>query len=385
LYFGIKEEIKIKIFIPEQKMKHKRIVIKVGTHSICERNGFPSLSKISRIGMQIAELMEKNIEVVLVSSGAVGTGAKILLNSVKPKTLDLKQACASVGQPVLMSIYREFFGKMNVEVGQILLTGDVITNRERFLNAKNTFEALLKKKVLPIVNENDSVAVDEIKFGDNDNLSVNVAAIIDADGVFILSDIDGLFKNFGEENQELIDEVHEINQNIKDLIKTTKGGFSTGGMFSKISAAQKSLTMGIPLVILPGHKDNILLNLILHQKKAGTTFLPISKINQKKKWIFLHYREQGKIAIDRGAKEALLKGKSLLPVGIKDVSGKFKRGDIVGIYYDSLKVGKGICNYSSEELLKISGISSDKIEKVLGYPDMCEAIHTDHLILVTYS
>lgn len=366
-------------------MKHKRIVIKVGTHSICERNGFPSLSKISRIGMQIAELMEKNIEVVLVSSGAVGTGAKILLNSVKPKTLDLKQACASVGQPVLMSIYREFFGKMNVEVGQILLTGDVITNRERFLNAKNTFEALLKKKVLPIVNENDSVAVDEIKFGDNDNLSVNVAAIIDADGVFILSDIDGLFKNFGEENQELIDEVHEINQNIKDLIKTTKGGFSTGGMFSKISAAQKSLTMGIPLVILPGHKDNILLNLILHQKKAGTTFLPISKINQKKKWIFLHYREQGKIAIDRGAKEALLKGKSLLPVGIKDVSGKFKRGDIVGIYYDSLKVGKGICNYSSEELLKISGISSDKIEKVLGYPDMCEAIHTDHLILVTYS
>lgn len=366
-------------------MKHKRIVIKVGTHSVCEKDGVPSMQKISRIGKQISELMKKDIEIVLVSSGAVGAGAKILLNSAKPKTLDVKQACASVGQPVLMSIYREFFNQYGIEVGQILLTGDVITNRERFLNAKNTFTTLLKKKVLPIVNENDSVAVDEIKFGDNDNLSVNVAAIIEADGIFILTDIEGLYKNFGEDGQELLHEVKEINEEIESMVKDSKGGFSTGGMYSKIASAKKSSTLGISLTILPGHQDNSLLDIILHHKRLGTTFYPSAKIKSKKKWLFLHFRESGKIMIDKGAKEALLKGKSLLSVGIKNIQGKFNRGDIVGVFLGEEKVGKGIVNYSYEELLKIQGQTSDKIEKILGYDSENEVIHTDNFILAIYS
>jgi len=360
-------------------------VIKVGTHSICEKNGYPSFEKIERIGTQIIQLMAKGFEIILVSSGAVGTGAKIIHNSVKPKALNLKQACASVGQPVLMSIYREFFNRFGIEVGQILLTGDVITNRERFLNAKNTFLTLLKKSVLPIVNENDSVAVDEIKFGDNDNLSVNVAAIVEADTVLILTDIDGLYKNFGEPDQEIISDVDKIDSSIESLVKDSKGGFSTGGMFSKISAAKKCSALGVHLAILPGHHEKILLDYLLENKKLGTTFHPNVKLRSIKKWLFLHFKETGKIIIDQGAKDALLKGKSLLSVGIKEISGKVHRGDIAGVYFQENKIGKGMLNYSHEELLKIQGQSSDKIESILGYTNGTEVIHRDNFILNIYS
>jgi glutamate 5-kinase len=362
-------------------MKHKRIVVKVGTHSICDSEGNTSKRKIAVICSQIAALIKKGYEVVLVTSGAVGTGAKILLNGVKPHTLSLKQACASVGQPVLMSIYRDFFDFYQISVGQVLITGDVVNERERFLNARNTFFELLDKGVLPIVNENDTVSVEEIKFGDNDNLAVNVAAIAEADIVFILSDVEGLFADFGTEKQSLIQEVREINSQIESLIVESSGKFSTGGMGSKITAAKKSVAMGIPLVILPGYLENSLLSYLIDDLKNGTTFLSSPKVKGKKKWLFLHFKETGKITIDNGAKNAIIKDRSLLSVGIKSIEGRFEKADMVGIYFDEKKIGKGLCNYSSTELLKISGHPSESIEKILGYTNGNEVIHRDNFIL----
>ncbi|HCL55593.1 MAG TPA: glutamate 5-kinase [Spirochaetia bacterium] len=317
----------------------------------------------------------------MVSSGAVGAGARYFLNGEKPASLEQKQACASIGQPVLMSIYKDYYNSGGILVGQILLTGDVITNRERFLNARNTFQELLKKSVLPIVNENDTTSVEEIKFGDNDNLAVNVAGIIDADACFIMTDVDGLYQNYGKENQELLKTVDKIDESVEKLIVNEKSRFSTGGMFSKINAAKKSLALGIPLVILPAHSENSLRDYVLKKRISGTTFQTgKSKVKAKKKWIFLHFRETGKIQIDEGAKEALLKGKSLLSVGIKEIASPFERGSVVGLYYQEEKIGKGIINYSSADILKIKGLSSDKIESVLGYTNGSEMIHRNNFI-----
>ncbi len=362
-------------------MFYKRIVVKVGTHTICNADGYPTEAKINHISKQIATLIHKGYEVVLVSSGSIGAGAQVFLNSTKPNTLALKQACASIGQPILMSLYRKYFAQHNINVGQILITGDVVTNREQYNNARSTFFELIKKNVLPIVNENDSVAVDELKFGDNDNLAVNVAAIIEADAVIILTDIDGLYKNFGQENQALIHSVEKIDEEIESLVVKTKGNFSTGGMLSKILAAKKSTAIGIPLIILSGDEDNILIKYLSNKKELGTTFLSQKKIKSRKRWLYLHFKEKGKVFIDQGANQALKKGKSLLPVGVLSVEGNFLKGDIVSVYYEDKNLGKGIIEYSSNELKQIKGNSSQKIEAILGYCNNVQVIHTDNIIL----
>ena len=359
----------------------KRIVVKVGTHSLCGEDGSPSKEKISKIGYQIAQLMKKNIEVVLVSSGSIGAGSGILLDGAKPKTLALKQACAAAGQPILMSLYRSFFDFYHIQVAQILMSPDVINQRENFLNARNTIFTLISKQVLPIVNENDSVSVEEIQFGDNDNLAINVSALIEAEACFFLSDIDGFYKNFGTENQEIIHEVYDINDEIKNHIKKKKSGFSTGGMESKLIAAKKAIELGIKLVILPGNSDDALLNYILNNDKIGTAFYSQTKLKSRKQWLYLHFKREGKIFIDEGAKDALLKNKSLLPVGLEEIQGKFLRGAIVDVYYKNNLIAKGMSNYASEDLKKIKKQKSENIEKVLGFSYGSEAIHKNNLIL----
>lgn len=362
---------------------YRRIVVKVGTHSICNASGVPSPQKIASIGHQLVKLMQKGVEVVLVSSGAVGAGAQRLLNGQRPNTLEMKQACAAVGQPILISLYRHFFEFYGYEVGQILVTGDVINERVRFLNARNTFFSLLQKKVIPIVNENDSVSVDEIKFGDNDNLAVNVAAVVEADACFILSDIEGLYKNFGQAEQELVREVHKIDDSIHAMVSHKKGGLSTGGMESKLSAALKSTKLGIPLIILPGYQEGILEDYFKKKKKPGTTFVAIPpSLKSKKKWIFLNFQETGIVKVDKGAYHALQEGKSLLPVGIETVEGNFERGDMVEVFYQDHCIGKGLVNYSSVELEQIKKLQSENIEKVLSNADENEAVHRDNFILM---
>ena len=360
----------------------KRIVVKVGTHNICGADGAPSIENIKRLGSQLLTLIHSGFEVVLVSSGSVASGANLLLKSQKPNTLALKQACASVGQPVLMAFYRHFFEPLGLQVGQILLTGDIIASRERYINARNTFFELLKKRVLPIVNENDSVSVDEIKFGDNDNLAVNVAAITEADGVFILTDTDGLYADFGTEKQTLLQNIKGITEEIESLVVDTKGHFSTGGMWSKIKAAEKAHLLGIPLIIVNGKKENILLEYLLDKKQPGTTFWPQEKIRSRKKWLYLHFLESGKIYIDEGAKNALLSGKSLLSVGIKSVEGNFNKGDMVEVLFEDKKIGKGLVNYSAKSLSAICGIPSDLIVEKLGFENGKESIHRDNFILI---
>lgn len=366
-------------------MKYKRIVVKVGTHSICGADLTPSKEKIASLGSQIAALMKQGVEVVLVSSGAVGAGARFLLDGAKPHTLPLKQACASVGQPVLMAMYRNFFEFYGIEVGQILLTGDVLSHRERFLNARNTFFTLLKKGVLPIVNENDSVSVDEIKFGDNDQLAVAVGGIVESEMTLILSDVEGLFSDFGTPSQKLISRVDEITPEIENLVVEKKGGFSTGGMASKIIAAKKSLHLGIPLAILPAHHEKILETYFNSENPPGTTFYGKTRLKGKKKWLSLYGQEAGRIHIDRGAYQALKAGKSLLAVGIIAADGKFKAGDTVGIYFEEQKLGKGLSNYSVDEIRLIAGKSSERIEALLGYQRGEEAVHRDNLSLAIFS
>jgi glutamate 5-kinase len=366
-------------------MKYKRIVVKVGTNTICGEDGAPSREKIARIGSQIATLMKKGVEVILVSSGSIGAGAQLLLNGAKPDTLALKQACAAVGQPILISIYRDFFRFYGIRSAQVLMTGDVIGNRERFLNARNTFFTLLQNGVVPIVNENDTVSVEEIRFGDNDNLSVNVAGLVEADACFILSDIEGLYRNFGSENAQLIHQVEIIDEEIEKLVTGTKSLHSTGGMESKLSAARKSAQMGIPLVILPGYREKVLEEYLAGKKKIGTTFFHRTPLKSRKKWLFLNNQEAGTVSIDAGARGALLKGKSLLPIGIQEVEGDFSRGDLIGVVFENENLGKGITNYSSRELLKIKGLNSDKITETIGFSSGNEAIHRNNLILTRYS
>lgn len=370
-----------------EKSPFRRIVVKIGTHSLCGVDGTPEKKKMKELCSQIASLMKRGIETILVSSGAVGVGASLLLKGKKPKTLKQKQACAAVGQPILMSLYRKLFEKEGFETAQILLTGDVINHRERFLNAKNTFLTLLKHQVIPVVNENDSTSLEELRFGDNDNLAVNVAAVIEADACFLLSDIEGLYKNFNEQGQELISEVKEITEEIENLaVDSKKESHSTGGMGSKIACAKKASQLGIPLVILPAYKENILNKYFEKGEKPGTTFLASSgALKSKKKWLYLNFEDNGEIYLDLGAKHAIDKGKSLLSAGIEKIEGDFKRGDLIKVFYENLLLGKGIVNYSAQELEMIKKRKSEEIEDILGYCNEKEVVHRDNFVLISDS
>ncbi|HOJ49601.1 MAG TPA: glutamate 5-kinase [Spirochaetota bacterium] len=360
----------------------KRIVVKIGTYSICDKNGVPSKEKISAIGTQVAKILRAGNQVILVSSGAVGAGASVMLNGKIPKTMALKQACAAIGQPILMSLYRQFFEFYNINVAQILLTSDVVKMRERFINARNTINTLLSKKILPIVNENDTVSIDEIKFGDNDNLAVNTAVISDSDICIILSDTDGLYKNYGTDSQERIKIVEKIDDKIRSFIIKKPGSLSTGGMESKINAAEKSIKMGIKFVILGSKTPDGLIRYLINNEDLGTTFVPEEKIASKKKWLFLiTHNPKGQIYIDEGAFLALKNYKSLLPAGVLDISGSFKKGDAVRIIFNANEIGRGISKYSSEELKLIKKNPSSNIEKILGYTNGDEIIHRDDIII----
>jgi glutamate 5-kinase len=364
----------------------KRIVIKIGSNILAHDEEGLDMSRITTISRDICAVQDKGYDVVVVSSGAIAAGMRKLGLRKKPQDIKLKQAAAAAGQSTLMWAYEKSFGKCGKTVAQILLTRDDFADRKRYINSKNTLLTLLSHKVIPIINENDTVSTDEIKFGDNDHLASLVSSLIEAERMIILSDVDGLFTSDPRSNPEakLITHVAEITPEIEEKAGGVGSAIGTGGMYSKVLAAKRAVNHGIIVHIVTGKKERVLLNLI-EGKHAGTTFQPKQeKLTSRKGWIAYGSRAKGSLVIDDGAVRALVEGgKSLLPSGIIAVDGEFDTGDAV-YCLDSRgkRIAKGLMNYSSSEITRISGKKTSQIEEILGYKYSEEAIHRDNLVLV---
>ncbi|NLI30673.1 MAG: glutamate 5-kinase [Nitrospiraceae bacterium] len=363
-----------------------RIVIKIGSNILTRSDGGLNHKRVAAIAKEISELFAEGHEVVLVSSGAIAAGMGKLGFDRKPTDIQLKQACAAVGQSLLMRSYGKSFNRHGRKVGQILLTQGIFSNRVTYLNSKNTMEALLSFGVVPIVNENDTISTEEIKFGDNDRLAALVAGLIEADRLIILSDVDGLYPEDPKKNPSvrLITTVEEITPDIEQLAGGAGSIVGTGGMYSKILAAKRATAHGIRVHIVSGRKYG-LASAVLAGKKHGTTFLPQEhRISSRKGWIAYAVKSAGEMLLDDGAVKALKNGgKSLLPSGIVRVKGHFRAGDaVVCLDQAGRKVAKGIVNYAAEDIDRIKGKKTSDIESLLGFKYSDEVIHRDNLVLL---
>ena len=366
----------------------KRVVVKVGSNVLTEDNGL-NLKAIRSIARQICRLIESGLEVILVSSGAMASGVKKIGLSARPDELPKRQAVAAIGQAGLMMEYEKAFDRYHRKVAQILLTSEDLSSRKRYLNARNTLYTLLSWKVVPIINENDTVWIEEIKLGDNDNLAAMITLLMDSDVLINLTDIDGLYSKDPRTcpEAELIPIVSSISKETEKLAGDIPGALGTGGMISKIKAARKVNAAGVPMVIARGDLPNILLKLFAGQKH-GTYFIPKNqKLASRKCWIAFSLTPKGTLKIDEGAVKALLKkGKSLLPSGIIAVQGDFGVGAPVEFQNrDNESVGIGLVNYSSTEIQKIRGLKSNHIKQVLGHKSYDEVIHRDNLAITAGS
>lgn len=360
----------------------RRVVVKVGSNVLTEDHGL-NLKAIQSISRQICRLIDSGLEIILVSSGAMASGVKKIGIGKRPDEIPKRQAVAAVGQAGLIMEYEKAFARCHKKVAQILLTGDDLNHRRRYLNARNTLYMLLSWQIVPIVNENDTVMIEEIQFGDNDNLAAMITLLMDADVLVNLTDIDGLFTKDPRTNPdaELIPLVSNIR---KDIIKTAgniPGALGTGGMLSKVNAAKKVTASGIPMVIANGGKPDILKKLF-SGKELGTFFVPKKKkLKSRKCWIAYTLKPKGIIIIDNGAAAAILnRGKSLLPSGIVDVEGEFKVGDPVEFRKgDNETLGTGLVNYNAADIRKIMGLKSSQIKQRLGHKPYDDVIHRDNL------
>lgn len=365
----------------------RRVVIKIGSAVLTGSGEGLDLSRIEQLAAEIAAIGDRNREVILVSSGAIAAGlAKLGLKKTKGMPLPLKQAAAAVGQSGLMRAYEKSFSAHGRKVAQILLTREDLANRARFLNARSTLHTLLEHNVVPIINENDTVAVDEIKFGDNDNLSSMVVHLADADLLVILSDIDGLYTADPRIDPEalFIPVVEKITAELERGAGDAATAVGTGGMRSKIMAAKKVGAYGVPLVIVNGKKKGLLRGLF-EGARAGTLFVPKQKRNHSRKhWIAFSACSAGKVVVDDGGRDALVnKGKSLLPGGIVSIEGVFKAGDCVNCADLAGTVfARGLTKYSSGDLERIRGLKTAQIHSVLGRRDYDEVIHRDDLVIL---
>jgi glutamate 5-kinase len=367
--------------------KSRRIVIKIGSAVLTSSEQGLDPDRIERLVSDISSIMTPGREVVLVSSGAIAAGlAKLGLKKTRGMPLSLKQAAAAVGQSSLMWMYEKTFNSHGRKVAQVLLTREDLSNRARFLNARNTIQTLLDYSVIPIINENDTVSVDEIKFGDNDNLSGMVVHLIDADLLVILSDIDGLYTADPKRDPaaSLIPLVEKITAEVERCAGDAHSSLGTGGMCSKLMTAKKVGVFGAPLVIVNG-KKNGMLQALFDGAEVGTLFLPKpDKQESRKHWIAYTVCSNGRVMVDDGALEALMsKGKSLLPGGIVKVEGNFKAGDCVTCVdrFESA-FARGLVKYSSADLDRIKGLKTSQIESLLGHKDYDEVIHRDDLVIL---
>lgn len=365
------------------------IVIKVGSSTLT--NGTPRLSKPNMLELvrQIAGLHQLGYRVLLVSSGAMAAGREHLGYPKLSTSLPVKQMLCAVGQGQLMQLYSEMFGLYDVRVGQVLITGDDLRrNRNRYLNTRDTLEILLLNRIVPIINENDPVAVDEIKVGDNDNLSARIASMINADLLLLLTDRDGLYDKDPRFNPDAqrINEVTRITPQLKEIASgVSSSGLGTGGMLTKLQAAELANQSGITTLITDGTMKEVILRAVAGES-VGTRFLPSARrVESRKRWL-LSEPTSGAIIIDAGAAKTLLKGHaSLLPVGILRVEGAFRRGAFVDVIdADGLKLARGQVSYSNDELSQLCGVKSSEIENVLGYTYGDAAIHHDYMALLHF-
>ena len=360
----------------------KKVLIKIGSAVLTGKDGL-DLQIIEQLVDEIADLTKKGYQVVIVTSGAIASGKHRMGISGPLKSMPQKQAAAAIGQGRLMRVYSNAFGKHGIYVAQILLTMSDLTDRKRFLNVRNTLSTLMEWGVIAVINENDTVAVDEIKFGDNDHLAAMIANITEAHLLINLTNTEGLYdKNPAlSKKAKVISLVKEITEEIEAAATADTSSVGMGGMKSKVIAAGKVTAFGIPYIIAPG-KDKGILQAIFAGKEKGTLFLPLSKhLNSRKCWIAFTLRSRGKLIIDDGARMAIVEqGKSLLPSGILDVDGDFGVGDpVLCVDKQGVTLAKGLVNYGSQEIRKIMGLKSSKIEQVLGYKDYDEVIHRDNM------
>lgn len=364
----------------------KRVVIKVGSAVLTLSHGTLNEEAFKGLALEVSKLRSNGIEIAVVTSAAVAAGMGKLGLTEKPKSIPEKQAAAAAGQSSLMGRYERVFAAHNLNVAQILLTHEDLSNRHRYLNARNTLFTLISYGLIPVINENDTVVVDEIKFGDNDNLSALVAGLIDADLLLILTDTEGLFDRDPRSHADarLIPLVEKIDHHIEQMAGGVGTSIATGGMTTKIHAAKKASTVGIPTIIASG-KDMRNIEKVFASEKVGTLFVPQSeKLTSRKHWVGTVLKPKGKIIVDDGAREALTnKGKSLLPTGIVGVEGDFGIGDAVLLEDKAgTKFAQGLTGYTHAEILLIMGHRSSRIEEILGYKYCDEVIHRDDLVIL---
>ncbi len=366
--------------------KVRRIVVKVGSSILASIEKGLHYEVFSRLTKEISDLKRQGYEIVLVSSGAIAAGMEKLGYKTRPQAITQKQATAAVGQTRLMNIYENYFSHFQQMVAQVLLTHDDLSHRRRFLNARNTLLTLLELGIIPIINENDTVVVDEIKFGDNDNLSALITNLIGADLLIILTDIEGLCDSDPRvnPNARCIPLVEALEVEMAGIAGETKSEMSVGGMISKVKAARKASRFGIPTVVARGTKEGVL-HQILKGKEIGTLILPKGEaLSSRKHWIAFNPNPKGEVMVDEGAKKAILqRGKSLLPSGVVKIRGSFDRGDLVTCLGPRGKeFARGLVNYNATELEKIKGLRSNQIESALGYKYSDEVIHRNDLVVL---
>lgn len=364
----------------------QRVVVKIGSRILSSERGLHQ-RRIRRIVSELAALHDRVKNLVVVSSGAIASGISRLGLTERPRDLPQEQALAAVGQIRLMALYENSFRGFRKHIAQVLLTHEDLADRKRYLNAKHTLKTLLAWNIIPIVNENDTVAVEEMKFGDNDHLSALVATLMEMDLLVILSDVDGVFDRDprSDPDARLLPVVTDVEEAKKATRDARPSELGRGGMFSKLCAAEEASHAGIPTVIANGQREGVLSGLFDGSRESGTLVLPDERrLTSRKHWILYNLKPSGEVVVDRGACAAVtVKGKSLLPSGLREVRGSFGAGACVRcVDHEGGEFARGLVNYSAQELRKIKGAHSGRIEAILGYKAYDEIIHRDDLVLL---
>jgi glutamate 5-kinase len=357
----------------------KKIVLKLGSSTVVDGKGAFKKKWVTSLIKDIKRF-GKNKNFVIVSSGAIALGQKYLKIKKKKIKLEMSQAIAAVGQIHLAGEFQKLFDKYKIKTGQILISPDDTEQRRRAINVRRTFDNLFKLNAIPIVNENDSTATAEIKYGDNDRLAARVAQIIGADILIIFSDVDGLYDK--SKSKKIVKNIKLIDNKITSLIEKTKNSYGSGGIVTKLDAAKICMNSGCHMFIANGKKDNPISNMIKNEK--FTHFFPkVSSLAAKKKWIIGSLNSNGTIKIDDGASKALRNGKSLLAAGITKIDGFFKKGEnVLVLDQNNNQLARGLSSFSSDEINKIKGKQSKEIERILGYFSKTEIIHKDDMVLL---
>ena len=365
---------------------YQRLVLKLGTSVLTAGSPQINRSRLLELVRQCAKLHAAGVDVVVVTSAAIAAGRESLGFRQLPQAMPAKQMLAAVGQVRLMQHYEQLFGIYNIVVGQVLLTRSDLNHRSRYLNARDTLQALLAERIVPVINENDAVATDEIKLGDNDTLSALLSNLVEADLLLILTDQPGLYTADPrtDPSAELIREVTTIDDDLRARAGGTRSGLGTGGMSTKLAAADLARRGGAEVVIAAGGVEDVILR-VSKGERIGTRFTPLAgKLESRKRWLLGGLVPAGRITVDAGAAAALAKqGRSLLPVGVTRVEGQFERGDTVRICNaDGQEIARGLTRYGAASLERIKGRRSEEIAAILGYENSAEVVHRDDLVVL---